>query len=202
MGNQAVKEHAPMRDLETLGWDDDWAAAFAPYHEQGLIPGRVAVQHRGEYDVVTADGGAPRRITSRLRRESDRADLPVVGDWVALDSRRHRRRRPAANDDLPSRRTRAGIRRLARAGDRCQRRHRVRRAGARPGARPPPARALPRARRRERGAPGRAAHESRSRSRILPRSRRSSPTSAERFRSTSCRRVRAWGSKPCALCST
>ena len=56
-----------------------------PYAEQGLVPGRVAVQHRGEYDVVTATGEQRSRITSRLRRESDRTALPVVGDWVALD---------------------------------------------------------------------------------------------------------------------
>src|SRR5687767_10308311 len=63
-----------------------WGVAFEPYRERGLMPGRVAVQHRGEYDVVTSTGEQRSRITSRLRRESDRAELPVVGDWVALDS--------------------------------------------------------------------------------------------------------------------
>ena len=74
-----------MRDLATLGWDDAWDAAFGPYSSQGLVPGRVSVQHRGEYDVLTAEGEQRSRITSRLRRESDRPELPVVGDWVALD---------------------------------------------------------------------------------------------------------------------
>jgi ribosome biogenesis GTPase / thiamine phosphate phosphatase len=73
-------------DLETLGWDDTWSAAFEPYAEQELTPGRVTVQHRGEYDVLTAGGEQRSRITSRLRRESDRVGLPVVGDWVALDA--------------------------------------------------------------------------------------------------------------------
>lgn len=74
-----------MRELTTLGWDDAWSAAFEPYGARGLTPGRIAVQHRGEYDVLTAGGERRSKITSRLRRGSDRADLPVVGDWIALD---------------------------------------------------------------------------------------------------------------------
>jgi len=73
-------------ELATLGWNDAWSAAFEPYGQQGLTPGRVAVQHRGAYDILTSEGEQRSRITSRLRRESDRAALPVVGDWVALDS--------------------------------------------------------------------------------------------------------------------
>jgi ribosome biogenesis GTPase / thiamine phosphate phosphatase len=72
-------------DLATLGWDDAWSAAFEPFRREGLEPGRVAVQHRGGYDVLTATDDRRARITSRLRRESSRVDLPVVGDWVALD---------------------------------------------------------------------------------------------------------------------
>jgi ribosome biogenesis GTPase len=72
-------------DLATLGWDDSWSAAFEPYRADSLAPGRIAVQHRGEYAVLTEEGERRSRITSRLRRTSDRADLPVVGDWVGLD---------------------------------------------------------------------------------------------------------------------
>jgi ribosome biogenesis GTPase len=72
-------------ELASLGWDDDWSTTFEPLREEGRTPGRVAVQHRGAYDVLTAEGERRSRITSRLRRESDRAELPVVGDWIALD---------------------------------------------------------------------------------------------------------------------
>jgi ribosome biogenesis GTPase len=71
-------------DLADLGWDDAWQAAFenaGPAAE----PGRVAVQHRGAYDVLTASGERRSQVTSRLRRELERTELPVVGDWVALD---------------------------------------------------------------------------------------------------------------------
>jgi ribosome biogenesis GTPase / thiamine phosphate phosphatase len=74
-----------MLDLETYGWDDAWDTAFEPYRSEELVPGRVTVQHRGEYDVLTAEGERRTRIASRLRRESRRADMPVVGDWVGLD---------------------------------------------------------------------------------------------------------------------
>ena len=49
------------------------------------MPGRIAVQHRGEYDVVTATG-ASAAGSRAAPAGSDRAELPVVGDWVALDS--------------------------------------------------------------------------------------------------------------------
>jgi ribosome biogenesis GTPase len=80
-----VDDNGLVPDLTQLGWDDDWAAAFEPFAQESLVPGRVAVQHRGEYDVLTTDGELRGRITSRLRRASDRSELPVVGDWVALD---------------------------------------------------------------------------------------------------------------------
>jgi ribosome biogenesis GTPase len=71
-------------ELETLGWDDDWKRAFEPFAADGHTPGRVAVQHRGAYDVTTGEGDVRAKVTPRLRRESAVAELPVVGDWVAL----------------------------------------------------------------------------------------------------------------------
>jgi ribosome biogenesis GTPase / thiamine phosphate phosphatase len=72
--------------LDALGWNDGWSAAFEPYRERGLVPGRVAVQHRGAYDVATEDGeiraSTPRRL---VHESSSAAELPVVGDWVAVD---------------------------------------------------------------------------------------------------------------------
>ena len=73
-------------DLVTLGWDEAWDAAFRSHREDGLVPGRVAVQHRGEWDVITEDGEVRARVPGRLRHEAaSLADLPVVGDWVALE---------------------------------------------------------------------------------------------------------------------
>ena len=73
-----------MLDLARLGWDAGWQATLEATGLEGE-PGRTSVQHRGEYDVLARDGERRSRITSRLRRDSDRAELPVVGDWVLLD---------------------------------------------------------------------------------------------------------------------
>jgi ribosome biogenesis GTPase / thiamine phosphate phosphatase len=72
-------------ELEALGWDDGWDAAFDALREDGLLPGRVAAQHRGAYDVLTAEGESRASISARLRRGSTPVELPVVGDWVGLD---------------------------------------------------------------------------------------------------------------------
>jgi ribosome biogenesis GTPase len=72
-------------DLAALGWDDGWGAAFEEHRSAGLVPGRVAIPHRGAYDVVTADGEVRARLPGRTRRERASAELPVVGDWVAVE---------------------------------------------------------------------------------------------------------------------
>jgi ribosome biogenesis GTPase / thiamine phosphate phosphatase len=73
-----------VHELATLGWDDGWQRALEPFAADGLTPGRVAVQHRGAYDVMTVEGDVRAKVTPRLRRASTVAELPVVGDWVAL----------------------------------------------------------------------------------------------------------------------
>ena len=75
-----------MPDLQTYGWDGAWSATFEPFQRDGLSPGRITVQHRGEYDVATEDGDVRARVAPRLRRSSTPSGLPVVGDWVGLDA--------------------------------------------------------------------------------------------------------------------
>jgi ribosome biogenesis GTPase len=71
--------------LHDLGWDDGFAAAFGPYEQEGLVPARVAAQHRGDYDVLSEGGERRVRVSGRLRHEAGSAgDLPAVGDWVAV----------------------------------------------------------------------------------------------------------------------
>ena len=50
------------------------------------MPGRVAVQHRGAYDVITEDGELRSEVPQRLVREAATpAELPAVGDWVVVE---------------------------------------------------------------------------------------------------------------------
>jgi len=70
-------------NLQDLGFDAGFAAALEPY--DNCIPGRISAQHRGEYDVLTQAGELRSRLAGRLRHEaSSSAELPAVGDWVAL----------------------------------------------------------------------------------------------------------------------
>ena len=70
---------------ERLGWTEHFAAAFEPYEAEGLRPGRVAVQHRGAYDLYTEDGETRAEPSGRMRHDATGAgDLPAAGDWVAF----------------------------------------------------------------------------------------------------------------------
>ncbi|WP_406498718.1 ribosome small subunit-dependent GTPase A [Streptomyces sp. NBC_00846] len=69
--------------LSPYGWDDGWAAAFAPYAEQGLLPGRVVRVDRGQCDVVTPYGTL--RADTAFVVPRDPMRIVCTGDWVAVD---------------------------------------------------------------------------------------------------------------------
>jgi ribosome biogenesis GTPase / thiamine phosphate phosphatase len=75
-------------DLIALGWNETLAEQFEPHSAAGFVAGRVAVQHRGAYDVLTEVGELRCDVAGRLYDEaSSPADLPAVGDWVAVSPR-------------------------------------------------------------------------------------------------------------------
>jgi len=81
-------EFRTLDTLTSLGWDDGWEAEFQQHRGAGLIPGRVAVQHRGAWDVLTEADEIRAAAAGRLRHEAaETSELPVVGDWVALSPR-------------------------------------------------------------------------------------------------------------------
>ncbi|MGW6597667.1 ribosome small subunit-dependent GTPase A [Streptomyces sp. NPDC055036] len=69
--------------LVPYGWDEGWEAAFAPYAERGLVPGRVVRVDRGQCDVVTPDG----LVRAHTEFVTPRDPLRVIctGDWAAVD---------------------------------------------------------------------------------------------------------------------
>jgi ribosome biogenesis GTPase / thiamine phosphate phosphatase len=72
--------------LEDWGWDERWAAAFAASPGRGLLPARVVLEQRGLFGVVTAEGERSARVLGALRHKTaDPADLPAVGDWIAVE---------------------------------------------------------------------------------------------------------------------
>ncbi|MEU0970804.1 ribosome small subunit-dependent GTPase A [Streptomyces sp. NPDC005917] len=69
--------------LAPYGWDVDWEAEFAPYAEQGLLPGRVVRVDRGQCDVVTPAGVV--RADTEFVVPHDPMKVVCTGDWVAVD---------------------------------------------------------------------------------------------------------------------
>ncbi|MER5767177.1 ribosome small subunit-dependent GTPase A [Streptomyces sp. NPDC001985] len=69
--------------LAPYGWDGRWAAAFAPYAAQGLLPGRVVRVDRGHCDVLTAAG--PVRADTAFVTPHDPLRVICTGDWAAVD---------------------------------------------------------------------------------------------------------------------
>jgi ribosome biogenesis GTPase len=68
--------------LHKLGWDEGWEASFADHRAAGLVPARVAIQHRGAYDLIAEAGETRASATTRLFKSDE---LPAVGDWVGFD---------------------------------------------------------------------------------------------------------------------
>jgi len=77
--------------LKRYGWNDFVANSFQNLGRSGdLIPGRIAIQHRGAFAVYTEFGDIRAHAAGRMRHEaSDVGAMPAVGDWVALRSPEH-----------------------------------------------------------------------------------------------------------------
>ena len=71
--------------LETLGWNSDFEKSFAGFHTRDLEPGRVAVEDKHHYGVLTAGGPSCAQVAGKLLHQvASPAALPKVGDWVAV----------------------------------------------------------------------------------------------------------------------
>lgn len=75
----------PPLGLHELGWTDALERHFELYAREGLIPARVAVEHRTKYGLYTGHAEVDAALAGKLRHDAvARRDLPAVGDWVAL----------------------------------------------------------------------------------------------------------------------
>ncbi|MFD9573942.1 ribosome small subunit-dependent GTPase A [Streptomyces sp. NPDC059982] len=75
---------SPPHALASFGWDEAWAAEFAPYADRGLLPGRVVRVDRGQCDVMTADGLV--RADTAFVTPHDPLRVICTGDWAAVDA--------------------------------------------------------------------------------------------------------------------
>jgi ribosome biogenesis GTPase len=75
----------PEAGLLPFGWDDAFERSAAELRSAGHRFGRVAVENREQYLVLTAAGDRPAEVSGRFMFTADSpADYPKVGDWVAL----------------------------------------------------------------------------------------------------------------------
>lgn len=81
--------------MEMLGWGEDFARAMEALNEPEWYPARIIRETRINFTVLAEGRGEHEVVLSgRLWHEAPGdADLPTVGDWVAVD--------PGQGEDLP-----------------------------------------------------------------------------------------------------
>ena len=73
--------------LGALGYSPRWEALFAPYSAEGLTPARVIRGDRGSVLIATAHDIVHAKPSARLVKSAKSgAELPAVGDWVAVQT--------------------------------------------------------------------------------------------------------------------
>lgn len=71
--------------LLPFGWDGDREKDAREFRAAGFRFGRVAVENREQYLLLTADGERTAEVSGRFLFEAESpADFPKVGDWVAI----------------------------------------------------------------------------------------------------------------------
>ena len=73
------------KNLLELGLNEGYNKEASSYNE-GFYLGRVSVQYKDIYRIVTEEGEVLARVSGKLSYSSNSTfDYPVVGDWVLLD---------------------------------------------------------------------------------------------------------------------
>jgi len=75
--------------LTELGWNEEFGAAYATWRSKEHVrPGRVAIEFNQIFRIYTEEGEIDAVTAGRLKhRARGRAELPAVGDWVAVRKR-------------------------------------------------------------------------------------------------------------------
>jgi ribosome biogenesis GTPase / thiamine phosphate phosphatase len=90
-------------DLQALGWDDAFAAAFKARAADGGVPARVTLEHQHIYTVHTGEDERLATVAGAMRHKAGtRRAFPAVGDWVVLRAL-EAGRRGVIQDILPRR---------------------------------------------------------------------------------------------------
>ena len=77
-------------ELTDLGWNEVFRQHFDNLRDQGFAPARIARGERDAYLVYSEHGELTAGVSGKMRHEAEsRADMPAVGDWVAVTARPH-----------------------------------------------------------------------------------------------------------------
>lgn len=80
-------------NLQTLGYNEYFEEKFKLYRAEGYTVGRVALEHKKMYRVLTEEGELLCEVSGRFTFLAEsREDFPAVGDWVVLKARIDERR--------------------------------------------------------------------------------------------------------------
>ncbi len=111
--------------LADWGWTPYFTEQFKPWAKSGYLPARVIRGEKNYFRVWSEGGELTVRFTGKLRHQADgRADLPVVGDWVAVEPQTEQRgvirallaRKSFFSRNLPGRRKGKGRERIEQQG--------------------------------------------------------------------------------------
>lgn len=73
-------------NLEDYGWNEEFDRQFDPFAKKGWLPARVVRGEKNYFRVISTAGELTVRFAGKMRHRADgRQDLPVVGDWVAVE---------------------------------------------------------------------------------------------------------------------
>lgn len=74
--------------LEDLGWNAGFAEDFSAYHGKGWKPARLIRDNKITYGALLGEGGELEVVMSgKVYHDAETdAELPAVGDWVALET--------------------------------------------------------------------------------------------------------------------
>lgn len=74
--------------MKNLGWNEAFESSFNQYRVQGYTIGRVILEHKRLYRVLTDQGELLAEVSGKFRFESlSRQAFPTVGDWVVVKPR-------------------------------------------------------------------------------------------------------------------
>lgn len=74
-----------MTNINSLGWNEFFENHFKQYKQQGFEVGRVAIENKTNYQIITEYGEAIGEVSGKLLFVSEsQSELPKVGDWVVI----------------------------------------------------------------------------------------------------------------------